>query len=563
MTLLDDLRTGRKDVSSLQIPHLKEGISLFDYQKIAVAAFLSHRKLILYDQMGFGKTCMSFASYVILKQKIPDLKLIYATVKSGIYQAETEFNTFFDGFKTIVVRSDGWTKLRREKIYMKGEHDCYFMGHRRMVLDAKWIAKCLSPCVIVLDESNYFKGLDSKAHKVAAQLRDIVPYMWQLTADPIENSIKDAYGLMDLVDTTLYGDFEQFKQEFCIVKKTRIPKPAKWKSPGFMEIDSVVAYKNKDEFRRRFDLAALGRTRKDVQNELPDLKVRNLEVELPRKDKKIYDEIEEGLLSNLRGYEKLKDHSSSEGAYLENMIRCQQILGCPTEVMGTLVQSLNDVRERSQELTVKKLQQLQEDSEEDYIPNEYDFRFAEHWDDRFKYISSLLANYTMETTAKCEEIKRLLQDELPGEKVIIFSSFLKVIDYLEPRLDDWKPLRITGAENAQVREKNRRQFVESEDRNVLLVTTAALRGLNLQRASCIICHDIPMTWGKLRQLVGRIIRTGSLHEMVNLIILIAKGTIDQTIHKKLYSTQQDVERILGDLDKDKIVTGEMVRSHRF
>jgi hypothetical protein len=85
------------------------------------------------------------------------------------------------------------------------------------------------------------------------------------------------------------------------------------------------------------------------------------------------------------------------------------------------------------------------------------------------------------------------------------------------------------------------------------VTTAAVKALNIQAASVIICHDYPMTWGKLRQLVGRMVRIGSNHPMVSLISLIVKNTVDEMMFQKLDKTQQDVEYIVGSLDKDKII----------
>ena len=75
-TLLKRLLSGEKDVSSLNVPNLNEGLSLRDYQKIAVASFLTHNRLLLYDQVGMGKTLSSFAPYVIKKQKESNLKFI-------------------------------------------------------------------------------------------------------------------------------------------------------------------------------------------------------------------------------------------------------------------------------------------------------------------------------------------------------------------------------------------------------------------------------------------------------------------------------------------------------
>ena len=216
--LLQRLLTGEQDVSSLKVPYLSEGMSLRDYQKIAVASFLTHPRLLLYDQVGMGKTLSSFAPFVIKKQKDNNLKFIYATVISALGQAEEEFNKFFVGYKTVSVTAQCYfhngekvknfsKKNSRENFWetQASQYDAIFIGHSLLKIDAKYIAYHLRPFVLVLDEANYFKGINpltgkcSDAHKKAKALAKKSEATWLLTADPIENSLRDAYGLMSII----------------------------------------------------------------------------------------------------------------------------------------------------------------------------------------------------------------------------------------------------------------------------------------------------------------------------------------------------------------------------
>lgn len=554
MTNFLNILNGKKDVSRLVVPFLRDGKSLRDYQKIGASILYMNKKFILYDQMGFGKTVQSYSAYAMLRKKNPDLKLIYCTIKSGILQAENEFNDFFQGFKTVSVQAGKMSAKKREALYTNSAHDCYFLAHKTLVIDAKFIAKNLRPFVLVFDEANYFKGLTSKAHKIGKLFTRVADATWLLTADPIEKSLLDAYGLTDILTDEIFGNYKTFVQDFCSMRKVYTSRRDIRGRP--IEIETISGFKNKLEFKRRFNSISVGRTRSDVENELPNLMVKNIFLDLPSKDLAIYKKIEDGILSGINAFSKMQDSDIEDIVLLENIARCRQILGCPSAILKKLKENRNFVNKNQKSLNLEKVRTaIQSGSGYD----DDDLLFSECWVERFDMLIDLLEDYTLDTTVKCEEIEFLLENSLMGEKVIIFSSFKTVVDFLEVKLKKYKPLRITGSENSSVRESNRQKFTTSNDHNIMLITTAGIRALNLQIASTIICHDMPDTWGKLRQLIGRIIRIGSTHQFVKLICLMVNETVDEDHYKRLFKTQNDVEIILGNLDQDQIVDKETAR----
>lgn len=557
-SLLNRLLSGEKDVSNLKVPNLREGVSLRNYQKVAAAIFFSYDGIILYDQMGFGKTLQSFSGYALKKKQNPELKLIYSTVKSGIYQAEDEFNRFFSDLKTQIIGGKQ-TKKKRLKLLEEASADVYFIPHRVTVLNAAEIIRNLAPFVIVFDEANYFKGVEplSQAHKNSKVLSKYSEATWLLTADPVENSLLDAFGLMDIIDQNIFGSLKEFNSKFSIMTTRKVPAPAKLRKlygKPFMEIESRLGFRNKNTFRKLFNLRALGRTREDVQNELPDLTINNIYLDYSPKQLSSYKEVEKGLFSNVNSYNDLREADEEGSNHLENFIRCMQFIGNPFVLKEMLNSNRDDIEDREKELSISKARELLQESEDNDDALESGNSFTKEWISHFESLSEYIDDFTKEETIKSKEIKRLLSEDLKGQKVIVFSSYRTVIDYLESNLkNSYKILRITGSENSEQREKNRKLFTESSEYNVMLITTAALRALNLQIASAVICHDVPRTWGKLRQLIGRIIRIGSKHSMVNLITLLVNETVDVKMYEKLYKTQKDVENLLGNLGKDKVV----------
>lgn len=77
------------------------------------------------------------------------------------------------------------------------------------------------------------------------------------------------------------------------------------------------------------------------------------------------------------------------------------------------------------------------------------------------------------------------------------------------------------------------------------MTSAGQFGLNIQAANVIIHYDQPWSLAKLTQREGRAWRYGQ-KQTVMVYNLLAKGTVDMYIQKKLFKKQEVSGQILGD-----------------
>jgi SNF2 family DNA or RNA helicase len=149
---------------------------------------------------------------------------------------------------------------------------------------------------------------------------------------------------------------------------------------------------------------------------------------------------------------------------------------------------------------------------------------------------------------KEEEFFRLINEELQGEKVIVFTNFRKFVDHLGSQLEEKKIpyCRITGAEDEADREEARIKFQDvNSGTNIILITNAASEALNLQTASAMIFLDAPWSYGQYKQLLGRMVRIGSKHTTVLAIHLVMEGTIDNYVLKTLKKKKEIIDPLLG------------------
>lgn len=121
-------------------------------------------------------------------------------------------------------------------------------------------------------------------------------------------------------------------------------------------------------------------------------------------------------------------------------------------------------------------------------------------------------------SAKLDDLAELLDGDLAGHRVLVFSKYRQCIVFAEQRLKRFGPYVIHGKVPLAKRDDIRRRFCMSGGfGRVLLGTEAMAKGLNLQDATVVVNLDLPWNHGKLRQRVGRIARIGQKSKSVLVI----------------------------------------------
>jgi len=340
--------------------YLKETTELRNYQAQMVMHLLMLNKMVVGDDVGLGKTIEIIATYCYLLEKDPELKIIWLGPKNSLYQVASEFKKFTEGISSYVVRG-----IRKEdkvvgcktglmKKYLKSSTYCgvcehakeceeakaFFRGMKNVdfrkmkykefgesdtnvlilnyslaLTDYKHILEHVKNFVVVFDEAAAFKNYKSKTWAVCRELADASKKAWPATATIIKNRLEEAYSIFKCVLPSLVGNVTNFRDNFCIQKKIRIPGSRR-------RIPITVGYKNLKAFREMIDPYFLGRTAKDVDLELPDLISKEIRCEMTSIQKEKYAEALDGLLETDEG--KVKTVTK-----LTAINYCQQISNSP------------------------------------------------------------------------------------------------------------------------------------------------------------------------------------------------------------------------------------------
>lgn len=142
-----------------------------------------------------------------------------------------------------------------------------------------------------------------------------------------------------------------------------------------------------------------------------------------------------------------------------------------------------------------------------------------------------------------EWIRGFLKND-PKGKIILFSTFLSTLRYLEDRLtrDGVEVLSITSKDNDRTERIN--DFRDGTA-SILLASEVGSEGIDLQFARTVVNYDMPWNPMKVEQRIGRVDRLGQEAEVITVVNFLMDGTIDARIYDRLYARLGICERALG------------------
>lgn len=254
---------------------------------------------------------------------------------------------------------------------------------------------------------------------------------------------------------------------------------------GGYENKEIVGYKNLEELYSHLDSVMLRRLKKDVLD-LPDKIISTEYVEMESDQKSLYNQIHAQTAAMLDEILKSKNP-------LVHMLRLRQATG--------------------------NLEALSRESNNQMYRN----------------ISC----------AKIERLKELVKERISNnEKVLIFTSWVEVVDIIKRELSEYMPLEISGRIKNKDEVKN---LFQTDERYKVLVGTIDGMGTGhtLHAAQTAIFVDEPWTYSNFEQACDRIHRIGT-HGTVNIITLVTKDTIDERVHCILQSKKSISEFLLND-----------------
>jgi len=162
--------------------------------------------------------------------------------------------------------------------------------------------------------------------------------------------------------------------------------------------------------------------------------------------------------------------------------------------------------------------------------------------ERMFSILELAGEWDPKKDAKLDELHKLISQQHPGEKILIFSQFADTVQYLDRQLQNlnvkqlaavtgdiedpaWYVRRFSPDSNHR-----RDEVAPADEIRVLVATDVLSEGQNLQDAAIIVNYDLPWAIIRLIQRAGRVDRIGQKAEQILCYSFLPADGVNNIIH---------------------------------
>lgn len=456
------------------------------YQKKAVKFLVEHAAGALLLDPGLGKTSITMAAIKLLKKKgLINKVLIIAPLRvcHSVWPVEAEKWTDFNGLRVVALHGPNKDKL------LESEADIYVINHEGL----EWLLQMVKTRTksgktkidvdrrrwkkfgfdtLVIDELSRFKNSGTNQFKALKLIIDMFGRRWGLTGSPAANGLENLFSQCYLLDqgNALGKYITHFRAKYFVPN----PKvPFAW----------ILQAGAEEKIYERLHPLALRMAANDYLD-MPTLINNNIKVELPEKARRVYDELEDELITKL-----------DEGTIVASnagvaSMKCRQVANGGIYLDPDVQALIRLPKSRREWVNLH--------------------------------------------TEKVDALADLI-DELQGSPLLVAYDFAHDLDRLQTRLGREVPYIGGGVSTKRAAELERDW--NSGKLPVLLGHPQSIAfGLNLQEVGHHVAwHSLTWDFEIYDQFIRRVLRQGNKSKKVFVHHLIASGTVDEIMMSALRS----------------------------
>jgi SNF2 family DNA or RNA helicase len=474
--------------------------TLLPYQPEAVDAMCTRGKMLVAYDLGLGKTVLTIAAIERLMDEglitEPGIIICLSSLK---YQWADQIRKFTDGSSTPLV-IDGTPKQRAAQYAEAFDWghslvDYVIINYEQVVNDWEYVRQ-LPTGFIVCDEATAIKSFRSKRSKHVKKLSS--PYKFALTGTPVENGKpEELYSIMQFVDSKVLGRFDLFDQTFIVRNR----------------FGGVERYRNLQLLNKTLSEACVRKRQSDpdVAPYLPEtIFAEPILVPFDTAGAKLYRHIVRDLLAILD--EAIESFGSSFDLFSHYQGGEDQQNAVRGKIMSRLL-SLRMLCDHPGLLSVSA-----ESSKYAAELKELDLLGALSKTPKLSVLKEYVNNFL---------------DDYDGNKVVIFTSYVKMVDLIRETLGQDISTPYTGEMNAKDKENSKLKFQTDPSVRILVSSDAGGYGVDLPQANLLVNYDLPWNAGLAVQRNGRIRRASSEWKTIVIQDLLMQDSIEERQHAML------------------------------
>jgi ERCC4-related helicase len=428
--------------------------------------------------------------------------------------------------------------------------------------------------LIVIDEAHYLRNVHKNPESIAANINNAIKDYKKvlLTATPLQNRLDELFGLVSIIDQTVFGDVKTFKKQYVngdadILELKDKLKPLIHRTLR-QDVKEFVPYRERIPITQQFIPT---KEEKELYNNVLDYLRSESIYALPRGQRHLMESVMFKLLGS---------SSFAIGKTLEALIkRLNYMLENSKIVEDEIIswfeeeyENFDDDRDDSEIDENEMLLELSIQDKENieleigkltgYLMlansiehNEKGEKLIVALDTGFTKLKELGANqkaliFTESTRTQKYLFERLSKEKYKG-KVLLFngnnSDELSSSIYQKWVADKNNYGKLTHSKNVDIRNALVDAF-KSDDYQIMIATEAAAEGINLQFCSMVVNYDLPWNPQRIEQRIGRCHRYGQLHDVVVVNFLNSDNEVENRVYELLQQKYNLFQGVFGASD---------------
>lgn len=437
--------------------------------------------------------------------------------------------------------------------------------------------------LVVIDEAHRLRNAYKKEHKTGRALREAIAGVPKLllTATPLQNSVMELYGLASLIDETLFGPEDAFRQLYGPLLQPPPPPGAPDEKQILQERQELMA-----DMKERLAPIMNRTLRRQVREYVKYTNRRSIVEDFrpSEKEQLLYDKVSEYL-----SREELAAIAPERRTLLTLCYR--KILGSSSFAIAATLEKLADSLEakigaaekvmtaQGQHLEALFLENENEDDQdglEDEIRRIYEEEAEELLDDgqidKKKPLTISDCKQELKELREMVDLARSIKVNAKGdslvraiarsftvaaahqwpEKAVIFTESRRTQDYLKDLLEKNGFQGLVSILCGDGSGPEERSALVQEFRHktkILISTEAGAEGLNLQFCNLLINYDLPWNPQRVEQRIGRCHRYGQKRDVLVINMVNRSNAAEARLYDLLEQKLQLFDGVFGASDE--------------
>ena len=529
-----------------------------------------NNRVLIADEVGLGKTIEAGMIFKEIDSR-EELRISLIVVPSSLtLKWQEEFNIRFEEYFEIKKTNqflkliDDFENFSSSKTFNEKIIISYHTLRDERVLK-KLKDSLFEVDFLIMDEAHTMRNNDTSTFESGEVITAISEHIIFLTATPVQNSLRDLFNILQLLDADYFRDYGYFQ-------KMILPNAVIHKTIALIRnnnsIESIKQYIKensnedypkllKDTFKVIVELEKLNsKSRVELIDKLT--KSDHLSFIINRSKKK-----DVGRLIPRNAKSAIVEITFEEQNYYDAVINFVKFLN-PDTPQGFITIMPERMASSSMIASLENFKEIRKTGKlflKDFDDLEYFYPDFDIKEEALKYLDNVIAKGNLIGTEDSKFIKFLqIIKELHAEglkQIIVFSFFKFTLNYLENKMIDlgYNVGKIHGDFSVEERYAKIKDF-KNNNFDILLSSEVGSEGLDMQFANVIINYDLPWNPMRVEQRIGRIDRIGQKFDKLHIFNLCIAGSIEDRIYLKLYQKLNifensigELEPILGDLEK--------------